>query len=255
MSRDALQDMLEQSPKTVVFTGAGISAESGIPTYRGAGGMWNVYDPDKYANIDYFYKDPSYYWQFFRDVRYPSLREAGPNQAHQALASLQKMGFLQVIITQNIDGLHQAAGSENVLELHGSTRVYTCMQCTEHYSMHQAFELVQASLPPVCRKCGGMIRPGTVMFGETLPMQVLREAEESALQAGLFVCIGSSLVVQPAASLPVLAKQNGASLVIINSDQTPLDDMADLVFRQNASEVLVPVVEVLGQKMSRNRSL
>ncbi|MFP4258464.1 MAG: SIR2 family NAD-dependent protein deacylase [Desulfovermiculus sp.] len=254
MNRDALQNMLEQSQKTVAFTGAGISAESGIPTYRGAGGMWNVYDPDKYANIEYFYKDPSYYWQFFRDVRYPSLREARPNQAHQALASLQKMGFSQVVITQNIDGLHQAAGSDNVLELHGSTRVYTCMQCKECYSFHEAFELVQASIPPACLKCGGMIRPGTVMFGEKLPMQVLQEAEESALQAGLFICIGSSLVVQPAASFPVLAKQNGASLVIINKDQTPLDDMADLVFRQNASEVLVPVVQALEQKTCRNRS-
>ncbi len=255
MSMSRLQDMLEQSKSTVAFTGAGISAESGIPTYRGAGGMWNIYDPDKYANIEYFYKDPNYYWQFFRDVRYPSLREARPNQAHKALASLQEMGLLQVVITQNIDGLHQAAGSGNVLELHGSTRVYTCMQCTEHYSFHQAYELVQANLPPTCQKCGGVIRPGTVMFGEALPMQVLQEAKKSALQADLFMCIGSSLVVQPAASFPVQAKQNGASLVIINKDQTPLDDMADLAFRQDASEVLVPVVQALEQKMSQNRSL
>ncbi|MDZ7762171.1 MAG: NAD-dependent deacylase [Desulfovermiculus sp.] len=243
MNINALQDMLGQSKYTVAFTGAGISAESGVPTYRGAGGMWNVYDPDKYANIDYFYQDPSYYWQFFRDVRYPSLHQAQPNTAHNALVSLERLSLLHTVITQNIDGFHQTAGSQKVLELHGSTRVYTCMQCKEQFSMHQVFEFLESKLPPTCPKCQGLIRPGTVMFGEALPMQVLHKAEEAALQADLFMCIGSSLVVQPAASFPVVAKQSGAWLVIVNKDPTPLDDMADLVFHQSASEVLVPLVQ------------
>lgn len=245
MSLQALQEMLEQSKHTVAFTGAGISADSGVPTYRGAGGMWNTYDPEKYANIEYFHKDPSYYWQFFRDVRYPALSQARPNKAHQALAALERMGRLQAVITQNIDGLHQAAGSGEVLELHGSTRVYACMQCRAEFSMQRAYELVQAQLPPACPQCAGLIRPGTVMFGEALPSHALRKAEEQALQADLFLCMGSSLVVQPAASFPVLARQHGAWLVIVNKDPTPLDDMADLVLHQNVGQALAPVVRSL----------
>ncbi len=246
MSIKALQDILEQSRYTVAFTGAGISAESGVPTYRGAGGMWTEYDPEKYASIDYFHKDPSYYWKFFRDVRYPSLRQAQPNEAHKALAFLEQIKSLQAVITQNIDGLHQAAGSTNVLELHGSTRVYTCMQCWTQFSMHQAYELIQTQLPPVCPKCQGLIRPGTVMFGEALPLQVLDQVEEAVQKSDLFLCIGSSLVVQPAASFPVLAMQNGAKLVIVNKEPTPLDHLANLVFHQSASQVVVPIVQAQG---------
>ncbi len=244
MQYQALAEVFCQSTRIVAFTGAGISAESGVPTYRGSDGMWNVYDPDKYANIDYFYKDPSYYWEFFRDVRYPSLQKAQANAAHYALTSLEEAGLLQAVITQNIDGLHQAAGTQHVLELHGTTRVYTCLGCSRQFSMNQVYELIQAELPPKCPQCQGLIRPGTVMFGEALPMPVLEKAEEMALSTDLFLCIGSSLVVQPAASFPVIAKQNGARLAIINKDPTPLDGMADLVLHENAGQSLVPAVQM-----------
>lgn len=249
MQNQGLADAFGQATQIVAFTGAGISAESGVPTYRGSGGMWNVYDPDKYAHIDYFYKDPSYYWQFFRDIRYPSLQKAQANAAHYALTSLEEAGLLRAVITQNIDGLHQAAGTQQVLELHGTTRVYTCLGCSKQFSMDQAYAMIQTELPPKCPQCQGLIRPGTVMFGEALPMTILEKAEEMALCADHFLCIGSSLVVQPAASFPVIAKKNGARLVIINQDPTPLDDMADLVLHERASEGLVSAVQMCLQQL------
>lgn len=235
---DELRRLISAARHMVAFTGAGISAESGIPTYRGDDGLWNKYDPAKFANINHFYKDPAYYWNFFKEIRYPVIHNARPNKAHTALARMEQEGLLQTVITQNIDGLHQAAGSRNVLELHGNTRRIVCLKCGQHHSMEDVYQLLETQLPPQCPGCGGTLKPDVVFFGESLPGDVLGRAISESRACDLFLVVGSSLVVQPAAALPVTARQNGARVVIINRDPTPLDQMADLVFHTRASEVL-----------------
>jgi len=234
--------MIADARGIAAFTGAGISSESGIPTYRGNGGLWTQYDPAKYADINHFFREPDYYWNFFRDVRYPALKNAKPNKAHAILAELEKNGRLSAIITQNIDGLHQIAGSVRVLELHGNTRRIFCMDCGGQFDLDEVFEMLDTRIPPVCTECGGVLKPGVVFFGEPLPSDVLTHAADEARNCGLFIVIGSSLVVQPAASLPVMAKENGARLVIINKDPTPLDRIADMVFHCGATEALEKTV-------------
>jgi NAD-dependent deacetylase len=234
---DKLKEIISQSKSLVTFTGAGLSSESGIPTYRGSNGIWAKYDPAKYANYDYFMTDPSYYWQFFRDVRYPSLEHAQPNTAHYALVELEKRSILQQVITQNIDGLHQMAGQSNVCELHGNTRQIVCMECRKIFSMDEVFQQLAKELPPHC-PCGGLLKPNVVFFGESLPQEALNKAWQAARACDTFLVVGSSLQVYPAAQIPVTAKENGAILVIINIDRTPLDHIADLVIHKKASEVL-----------------
>jgi NAD-dependent deacetylase len=233
-----LHELISTARRLVAFTGAGISAESGIPTYRGDDGVWHKYDPGKYANIDYFLDDPSYYWNFFKEVRYPVLKEARPNPAHLALAALEERGIMRALITQNIDGLHQAAGSRRVLELHGNTRRIICLDCTAGYGMDEVFSQLATRLPPTCPACAGRLKPDVVFFGESLPGDVLDEAVNESRGCELFLVVGSSLVVQPAASLPVLAKQAGARLAILNKDPTPLDELADVVLHRAAAELL-----------------
>jgi len=238
LKTDELRQIVSQAKRLVAFTGAGISAESGIPTYRGENGVWHKYDPAKYASISYFFQDPQYYWRFFQEVRYPALRGAKPNRAHMALARLEENGLLRAVITQNIDGLHQLAGSRRVLELHGNTRRISCLDCKKRYTMDEVYRQLEVQLPPACSACGGSLRPEVVFFGESLPTAVLEEAIEETRQCDLFMVVGSSLVVRPAASLPVMAKQQGARLVIVNKEPTPLDPIADVVFHSAASEVL-----------------
>ncbi len=238
---DQLNTIIKESSNIVAFSGAGLSAESGIPTYRGAGGLWNEYDPDKYANINYFLHDPSYYWSFFRDVRYPILRDAEPNEGHIALAKLEGLGKCTTVITQNIDGLHFEAGQREVIELHGNTRRFYCMDCSNTLTMNEAFDLVNREVPARC-PCGGLVRPDVVFFGESLPDDALDAAAQAAAACDAFLVLGSSLVVQPAAQLPVLAKRGGAQLVIINIGETPLDDMADIKFDDSASVILSQLV-------------
>jgi NAD-dependent deacetylase len=235
---DKLKEIVSTARRIVAFTGAGISAESGIPTYRGDDGVWHKYDPNKYANIHSFLKDPEYYWNFFKEVRYPVIKKAKPNKAHIALASLEENGKLEAVITQNIDGLHQLAGSKMVLELHGNTRLISCLNCKKQHTMDEVYSRLETQLPPLCSECGGILKPEVVFFGESLPVTVLEEAVNITNECDLFFTIGSSLVVQPAASLPLMAKEKGAKLVIINKDATPLDTFADIVFHTTASEVL-----------------
>jgi len=240
ISRDILK-----SQHVIAFTGAGISSESGIPTYRGAGGLWTKYDPNRYANIHYFKEDPSYYWSFFRDVRYPMLYTVVPNKAHLALAEMEQMGHMQTVITQNIDGLHQEAGSISVIELHGTTRIITCMNCAEEYPMEAVIPILDKQIPPLCQECQGVLRPAVIFFGESLNPDVIGRAYEEADCCDFLIVVGSSLVVYPAADLPVTAKQRGAGLVIINKDPTPMDQLADYVIHEEAGTVLPQIVERL----------
>lgn len=244
----AIAQGIKDSSYTLAFTGAGISAESGIPTYRGEEGLWTKYDPNLYASINYFYQDPSYYWSFFREVRYPLLKKVKPNRAHLALAELEKQGKLHRVITQNIDGLHQEAGSSAVIELHGTTRIIRCMKCSLDYSIDKAQVLLDEECPPLCPECGGILRPAVIFFGESLNSQILLLAFEEAEKCDFLLVVGSSLVVYPAADIPVRAKQNGATLAIINKEETPLDDLADHVIHQEAGEVLPQIVQNLAGK-------
>ena len=166
-----------------------------------------------------------------------NLSIAKPNNGHYALVELEKRGKLYRVITQNIDGLHQVAGSSDVIELHGNTRKINCLNCDKAYTMDETYNLLQKELPPRC-SCGGVLKPGTVLFGEPLPQHALDEATLAAHICDMFLVLGSSLVVYPAAQIPRIAKKNGAVLVIVNIDQTPLDNTADLVFHESASKVL-----------------
>lgn len=244
-----LAELLEERPSAVALTGAGASAASGVPTYRGAGGTWSRYDPSKYASIEYFRKDPAYYWQFFRDERYPALSSARPNPVHLSLAALERQGRLSAVVTQNIDGLHQAAGSRRVLELHGNSHRFRCEACAGEQGADAVRELLADALPPSCPDCGRpALRPDVVLFGEALPVAVLAEAVEAMAETTLVIVVGSSLVVEPAASLPFEALRRGAKLAILNVDPTPLDALASLSIRQPADQVLPLALERLARR-------
>ena len=236
-----LKKFVSTSDQIVAFTGAGFSAESGISTFRGAGGLWSKYDPSIYADINVFMQDSTYYWNFFRDERYPVIKKAKPNDGHYALVELEKRGKLYRVITQNIDGLHRVAGQSDVIELHGNTRKVNCLNCDKTYTMDEAYKILQKELPPRC-SCGGVLKPGTILFGEPLPQVALDMAMLASKNCDMFLVLGSSLVVYPAASMPKIAKKNGATLVIINIDPTPLDDTADLVINGSASKVLSALI-------------
>lgn len=241
----AVASKIKNSKNIVVFTGAGISAESGIPTYRGEDGLWSKYDPNIYANITYFHQDPSYYWNFFQEVRYPMIKKVKPNKAHQALAELEATGNLRTVITQNIDGLHQEAGSSSVIELHGTTRNIYCLNCSHEYSMDEVFSLLEVQIPPLCSECKGQLRPAVVFFGEALNSEILRLAFEEAENCDLLLAVGSSLVVYPAADIPWIAKQGGGTLALINKQKTPLDVMADYVINDEAGKILPEIIRIL----------
>jgi len=238
----ALASDIQKAQNIVAFTGAGISAESGIPTYRGEGGLWTKYDPSKYANIEHFRLNPSYYWNFFKEVRYPILKKVKPNKAHLALFEMENAGNLKTVITQNIDGLHQEAGSSSVIELHGTTRTIICVDCSSNYTIGEAFAKLENQIPPLCSECNGILRPDVIFFGEMLDPQILQEAYRAAGSCDFLLAVGSSLVVYPAAEIPLRAKQAGAKLAIINIDSTPLDSVADHVINDAAGKVLPRIV-------------
>lgn len=226
----------------VALTGAGISAESGIPTFRSRGGLWEKYDPVVYASIKAFREDPSKYWTI-RGEFIRSYDTYQPNNAHLALAELEKMGIVQHVITQNIDGLHIKAGSRNVTEIHGSLRETYCLHCGKEFIAPH----VPDGMPPYC-ECGGVLKPNTVLFGEQLPDGALETAYHESATCKLMLVIGTSAVVQPAASLPVLAQQKGAKIVEVNIERA--FPGADLVVAQKAgvglSGILEEVKKILG---------
>lgn len=241
-------ELVHRAQRIVAFTGAGISAESGIPTYRDAEeSLWKQYDPDKVVNIHYFQRDPKPYWHFFREQRYIVMSRARPNAGHIALAEMEQTGRLRAVITQNIDGLHQAAGSQKVIELHGNTRTIGCLRCEADHTMEEVYAQLETTFPPVCRECGGGLKPRVVFFGESLPRKALLAAAEEARATDLLIAIGSSLQVYPAAAVPSEARRAGAKLLIVNKTPTPFDDMADGVLRAAAGRVLPKLAAVLSE--------
>jgi NAD-dependent deacetylase len=229
---------VSRATRGVALTGAGISAESGIPTFRGEGGLWTQYDPVKVATLDNFMADPRAYWTVARE-RGPAVLAAEPNPGHYALTGLQKGGRLVAVITQNTDGLHQDAGTENVIELHGSGRTVECLDCGTRESRADVQRRLEFQLPPRCRVCGGMfLKPMAVFFGEPMPADAVAEAQRLAAEADVMLVVGSSLVVFPAADIPLYAVHAGAPLIIVNAEPTPLDARAEVVIRGKAGEVL-----------------
>ncbi len=235
---ETIQGWLAEAERVVVLTGAGISAESGVPTYRGAGGLWRQHRPEDLATPEAFARGPRLVWEWY-DWRRARVAKAEPNPGHLALAQLERRVPDFTLITQNVDGLHQRAGSRRVLKLHGDIWTLHCLGCGLEETNH---DVPLREIPPRCT-CGGLFRPGVVWFGEALPADVLRHAMEAAAHAQVFLVVGTSAVVQPAASLPLLAQQNGAKLVEVNLEETPLSAQADASFWGKAGELLPRLLE------------
>jgi len=233
----SIQDKIRGAEKIVFVTGAGISQESGIPTFRGKDGFWGKYDPMQLATIDAFYENPGLVWEWYEERRRGILK-ALPNEGHLAIARLAQHKDV-VVLTQNIDGLHQKAGSANVLELHGSIIRIKCTSCPFQSDVESDFE----ALPPKC-SCGHILRPDVVWFGEALPQDVWRNAIMHAQSCDVMVIAGTSLVVSPANSLPLYAKQNGAVLVEVNPEKTVMSSEMDLSLRQTSASALPRLVEL-----------
>jgi NAD-dependent deacetylase len=232
--------MLSRARSAIAFTGAGISVESGIPHFRGEGGLWTKFDPYKVAHIDTFRKDPAQYWTYSLNHR---RTDAQPNPAHRALVELERRGHLRAVVTQNTDGLHQRAGSTQVIELHGSSHGVVCLDCDSRFPRDQVDRMNREHCPPSCPSCGGrFLKPTVVLFGEALPMPALRDAQALAMTADVVLIVGSSLQVYPAAGIPRLAREHGAELCIVNAEPTPFDDLAALVIHGKAGEVLPDIV-------------
>ena len=247
MTRDQtahIAEALSRAERVVALTGAGISAESGISTFRGQGKVDTGYDPDKFATLEHFHKDPSYYWSFFKTYRYPITCQAKPNPGHLALAELEKRGKLRCVITQNVDNLHQAAGSTNVVELHGNALRGECCDCGKRFAATWIYETLSERAVPVCT-CGGVIRPCVIFFNEALPRDAMETGFDESARSDFMMVVGTSLIVYPAAHMPVIAKQNGAKLLIINRDPTPLDMKADFVIHENSGACLPRILSAM----------
>ncbi len=243
---ERLSDLLAAAQRVVVFTGAGISTESGIPDFRSPGGIWDKFRPIDFREFMASEDARRESWRRKFEID-PTLKAAEPNRGHRAVASLMNRGKVSAVITQNIDGLHQAAGAEGdrVIELHGNTTYARCLSCGARYELEPIREaFLGAGTLPVCEACGGIVKTATISFGQAMPEDAMRAAEEATLSCDLFLAIGSSLVVYPAAGFPVLAKRNGAALVILNREPTDLDGHADLVLNREIGDTLGAVANV-----------
>lgn len=234
---EQIENQVKSAKKVVFVTGAGISQESGIPTFRGKDGLWRNYDAMKLATIDAFYDNPKLVWEWYNERR-QNIFNSEPNLGHKAIAELEN--FVKVfVLTQNIDGLHQKAGSSNVLELHGSIIKIKCTVCDFKDELLTEF----SNLPPLC-KCGNILRPDVVWFGEGLPQDVWQEAIIQASSCDVMIVAGTSLVVSPANTLPIYAKQNNAVLIEINPDETIMSSDMDLSIRSTSAVALPELISI-----------
>jgi len=237
------------SKHIIVFSGAGLSTESGIPDFRSPGGVWDRYKPEDFYFQNFLASEVSRekYWQMATEM-YEPMKKAQPNLAHLAIAEMERLGKLDCVITQNIDGLHFKAGNseDKVLQLHGTAMYVSCLSCNKRYDRDEIQERLRKGLKvPYCDDCGGPLKPATISFGQSMPEKETQEAYHRSSLSDLFIAIGSSLVVQPAASMPLVAKRNGAKLVIINRDPTPYDDMADAVIHGEAGPIMASILEMV----------
>jgi len=235
---DSLKSRLSRHTKVVVLTGAGVSAESGVPTFRGEDGLWKKFRPEELATFDAFMANPKLVWEWYK-YRRELIEEVKPNPAHYALVEFQKYFNDFTLITQNVDGLHQRAGCSDVVELHGNIKRNKCIQCGKRL---EDIEIKAEEIPPRCQ-CGGKIRPDVVWFGEMLPPEAIRIAFEVSSSCDLFFSLGTSAVIHPAASLPIMAKKSGAYLVEVNIEPTELSYVSDELLLGKAGEVMPVIVE------------
>jgi NAD-dependent deacetylase len=237
---ESIADKLLDAKKIVFVTGAGMSQESGIPTFRGKDGLWRKYDAMQLATIDAFYENPKLVWEWY-DERRKNILAAKPNAGHVTIADLEKYKQVRVL-TQNIDGLHQRAGSSQVYELHGSIITIKCTVCDFKEKIANDF----SELPPRC-KCGNMLRPDVVWFGEALPQDVWGEAMMQANSCNVMFVVGTSLVVSPANMLPVYAKQNGATIIEVNPEETLMSKSMDLSIRSTSAKALPELLSIVSK--------
>lgn len=245
-SIDTVADMIVQSKKVVVFTGAGFSTESSIPDFRSPGGVWEKFDPSElnYPNFMRSEEIREKYWRMHK-MMWETIREAEPNIGHYAVTDLYNIGKLDCVITQNTDGLHQKAGvpDDKVFELHGTMQWVDCLDCRKRYPRSQVHDkMLAGEKVPRCDECNGILKPATVAFGQSMPERETRESENRSAACDLFLAAGSSLVVYPAAQMPLIAKRSGARVVIINLTPTPHDQHADVVINEKTGDSLSSIV-------------
>jgi NAD-dependent protein deacetylase/lipoamidase len=238
-----LAGLLRAAETCVVLTGAGVSTESGIPDFRSPTGIWAQYDPMEYATIEAFENDPEKVWSLY-SLRYRALTQAEPNDAHLALAELERRGLVSAVITQNIDLLHERAGSRDVIEVHGSIRECVCLSCGKRYGMDEVLRMLETDAVPRCT-CGSVLKPGVVMFGELLDATSIERAFQLAREASLLLVVGSTLEVQPVAGLPWETVTAGGEVAIVNLGPTAFDHRATLKLDGKAAGVLRAVVDLL----------
>jgi NAD-dependent deacetylase len=228
------------------FTGAGISVESGIPSYRGEGGLWTKYDT-KVLELNYFYSNPKDAWEVIRKIFYEYFGKAKPNPAHFALAELEDKSNLKAIITQNIDNLHFEAGSKTVFEFHGNSKIMLCTKCGKK---HKVENINLDKLPPKCSACNGLLKPDFIFFGEGIPKDAYTNSFAEADKADLFILIGVTGLVEPAASIPRIAKQKGATIIEINPQRTTYTEtITDIFLQEKAGEVMTQLNEMLFEEL------
>jgi len=244
VSVEQLAGLIRDNQPCVVLTGAGVSTESGIPDFRSPSGIWAKYDPMEYATIEAFRRDPVKVWEFY-GKRFEALAHAEPNAAHHSLAGLEHAGLVEAIVTQNIDGLHQRAGSRDVVEVHGSIRTSSCLGCGYSVSLAEVRVMLVDAPAPACKACGAILKPDVVMFGELLPVAAIQRATTLAQSAGLLLVVGSSLAVFPVAGLPHETLAAGGKLAVVNREPTPYDADAAVVIHGSAGKTLDGVRHLL----------
>jgi NAD-dependent deacetylase len=240
VSSEHLAALIRGRQPCVVLTGAGVSTESGIPDFRSANGIWAQYDPMQYASIEAFHRDPVKVWDFY-GRRLELLANARPNAAHEALAELERKGYVRAIVTQNVDRLHELAGSREVVEVHGSIRTASCLYCGETASFDEIVRMLEQAPAPRCSLCGSVLKPDVVMFGELLPVAEIDRAVELARTADLLLVVGSSLAVFPVAALPEETLRAGGAVAVVNAEPTPFDGVAEIAIHAGAGDTLAAV--------------
>jgi len=249
MIKKAAKDILS-AKKVAALTGAGISVESGIPPFRGKGGLWESFDPMEYAHIDAFLNYPEKVWNVLLKGMKDIMDRATPNDAHLGLAQLEKLGFLQTVITQNVDGLHQMAGNTDVIEFHGTFARNYCMDCQKNYFMS---EIVLNQLPPKC-SCGGILRPDCVFFGEQIPHDHISRSFEIAQNCDIMLVIGTSAIVHPAAMIPDRARQYGAKVIEVNPETTPLTGrISSYILKGPAGKMMRQLINEIKMTLGENK--
>ncbi len=238
-----IAEKIKQGGKNIVFTGAGISTESGIPDYRSQGGIWNKFRPVYFDEFMSSRDAREKYWRKWKAL-YRGITRAEPNTGHVSIVKLYRMGLLSAVITQNVDGLHQASGlaDEKIIELHGNTRRIRCMTCRKITPTEEIQERLDSGDPAPDCKCGGYLKPDTISFGQAMPVDAVEKATALSQTCDFFLVVGSTLLVQPAAHMPIYAKQNSAFLAIVNLSDTPCDNMCDVLIRDKAGDVLQRIV-------------